>query len=695
MLILTPLQSQFSTMLSTTKLSSLLEGDESPSNALPSIDALVSPEAPTSNSISQSQQNTPSSALKTPQTAARFHAGLREMHPSKVQSTNKAATMDVKMHTEGVSDCFTAPAARFSGSAVGKVTPSKSRGSLPNHMSSPGFDFSFDQPESDLSADAQKIMEGVREQAARIKARMQEERDRQQKRDSETDQLYGVAGRNIAKPKGKSGRYSDAHKQQFRKMDSIANHPSTWKNNIPANTTSLKRSGSKAGLDDPPQAKGLPKSTSSKSLRTIADTGRLENTAPGKRAKKRADDDTSTTRPAQQENTTLNENENVRATSASKAAISHLPSAITTPTKASLSRAASVKSAKSSMIPSLGRSNSTKTLASPAKSEGSNKYFSSLARFGNVKSILSRHQPKFSNDPEKIAAGTHLPMPQAKINLGELSQGKMDLNKELPNVPGAFPPSEERAQTVKRVVFTPSTKPSQDFNVSPTPTKIPALKSPKQVTEPSTPSDSVTYPSLVNSPNITHRPTKSRETPSQETPSAPVSPSKPVGTPSPSKPTDFTFTSTRTLDFSTQAPASKPKYGASTIRQVRPSGITTPLASFDSTNMPTIAHGMPNKKRKYADSDDEDLENMAPGPTATGGNQKHIEYDEKEEGPQTKKVKMTGKSERKGSATPQKSPKKKFGDGSRIPKLGGATPKGKGVLSLSRLNMLARPKERR
>ena len=677
-------------MAATSKLSSLLERDESPPNAQASIDAIVSPVAPSNTFVPQEQRRTPSSAIETPQTASRFHVGLNEMHPSKVQqSTSKVSTTDADTRAEGAPGSFTAPAVRFSTEAVEKGTPTKSKGTLASHMSSPGFDFSFDRPESDLSADAQKIMEGVREQAAKIKARMQEERDKQQSKDGEAHQLYGAGGRKIAKAKGKSGRYSDVHKQQFRKMDSIVNHPSTWKNTIPANTTSLKRSGSKAGLDDPPQAKGLSKSGSSKSLRSVADTGRLENSAPGKRAKKHVGDDTSTTRPASQQESIADNAASV--TSMPEAAVTKLPSAITTPTKASLARAASVKSTKGSMIPSLGRSNSIKILTSPAKSEGSNKYFSSLTKFGNVKSILSRHQPKFSNDPEKIAAGTHLPLPQGKVDLNELSQGKTDINKDLPNIPGAFPPSEERAQITKRVVFTPSTKAPQDLNISPTPSRIPALKSPRPVTAPSTPSDTVAYPSLVSSPNITHRPTK--------TPSASASPLKHDATPSPSKPTEFTFTSPRTLDFSAPASVSKLKFGPSTIRQVRPSGITTPLAPFDTTNIPDIAHGMTNKKRKHVDSDDEeDLENVAPGVTSPFNKQKAIE--EEGEGPRAKKVKMTTTSERKGMATPQKSPAKKFGAGSRIPKAGGpttTTPKGKGksVLSLSRLNMLARPKDRR
>ena len=107
---------------------------------------------------------------------------------------------------------------------------------------------------------------------------------------------------------------------------------------------------------------------------------------------------------------------------------------------------------------------------------------------------------------------------------------------------------------------------------------------------------------------------------------------------------------------------------------------------------------MANKKRKHAGSDDEDLENVAPASHSIAVNQKPKEDDheeEQEEGPRAKKQKMNEPSERQESISPQK----KMSGGSRIPKFGGATPngkgKGKGALSLSRLNMLARPKDRR
>lgn len=89
---------------------------------------------------------------------------------------------------------------------------------------------------------------------------------------------------------------------------------------------------------------------------------------------------------------------------------------------------------------------------------------------------------------------------------------------------------------------------------------------------------------------------------------------------------------------------------------------------------------MSNKKRKHADrdsdsetEDDEDRENKAPTTDSKNGD---------EDGRQAKRVKT--------------SPEKrvfKTGGGSKIPKMGSAN-RGKG-LSLSRLNMLARPKDRR
>ena len=575
---------------------------------------------------------------------------MEEMHPSKVhQSTVKQSAS--RQGFGSIFSRFTDSPSKLTLAVLPQQTPSKLKGSLPGKMTSPTFDFSFERPESDLSVETQKIMDSVREEAARIKTQMIEERSKQETKDGETDQLYGVGGRKIAKPKGKSGRYSDVHKQEFKKMDSIAGHASVWKNKLETNASSLKRSPSKAGLDEP--LGKLPRSKSFKTFGQQISSDRLENNSPGKRAKQNRYDDTSSARPVSRD--TNSEVESTQTTSVKVRPQSDLPSAVTTPTKASLARSGSVKSMKTSMIPSLSRSASTKTLGSPVAphTEGSNKYLSSLSRFGSMKSILHRSQPKFSNDLTKVAAGTHLPTPQ----------GKVDLEKDISGLPGTPSVGLHRSPTMKRVGFTLNTKPQHDFAASsPSPSKIPTPH-PNHQSQPSDDkpksSDPISYPDLCNSPNITTR----------------------TKVPKASTPGDFTFRSEKTMDFNTASPVTVTSPG-STIRHVRPSGISTPLPAFKS--LPSIPHGMSNKKRRRAESDTEaeDEENVDP-----------MAMNEAVEGqPKSKKQRMNGSLEKTADAP---SPSKRRAAASRIPKLGGAKEKARMGISLGRLNMLARPKERR
>lgn len=634
----------------TNKLSSLLERDESPpGGGQPNIDALVSsPAAPPNTAVTPARFRSLSSAVNTPQTASRIYPSLGEMHPSKVHhSTTKPSGHRGPLSSHPVNDVLQKSPSKPEAVAIAQNTPTKAKGSVAGKMTSPTFDFSFERPESDLSAEAQKIMDSVREEAAKIKAQMMEERSKQEYKDGEADQLFGVGGRHIAKPKGKSGRYSDVHKQEFKKMGSIANHASAWKNKIQANASSLKRSPSKAGLVETEQS--LPRSKSFKSFHTNA-SERLENTSPGKRAKRDFHDDTSFARPVSRD--TDLEPESVRKIATKNLTISGLPSAATTPTKSSLARSASVKNVKTSMIPSLSRSNSTKTLGSLSmpRTEGSNKYLSSLARFGNMKSILHRPQPKFSDDPAKVAAGTHLPRPQGKANL----------EKDLPNFAGNPAAGFQGSPTIKRVDFSTSTKSCFDLaSASPSHSKIPAPQPQPQ------PSDPVVYPILANSPNITTR---------RQIPKAPT-------------PGDFTFRADKTINFS-PSKTSTLNSPSPTIRHVRPSGISTPLPAF--TTMPAIPHEMPNKnkKRQRADSDTEteDTENHPPA---------SMSQDDDEGGqPRAKKQRFnTSPEKHTESSSPFK--RRLHGHGvSRIPNIGGGKEKGRG-LTLGRLNVLARPKERR
>ncbi|KAL8965959.1 MAG: hypothetical protein Q9197_006242 [Variospora fuerteventurae] len=607
--------------LSPNKLSSVLEREESPPNKLGNIDELISsPVAPPNTNVCH-RYAVPGS-FDTPPAAHNIYPALEEMHPSKAhQSTVKEP---VPMNAP-----LNAPAAKVA-SKFQESTPSKNRGSLPAHMSSPGFDFSFTRPESDLSEEAQKIMDSVREEAARIKAQMQAEREKQTEKAGDMNGMPGGEGRQIAKPR--SGRYSDKHKQQFKKMDSIANHVSTWKTRFqssvtaPTTSSSLKRTNSTAGFGklESSAPSGLPRSKSFKALPVPKES----SVSSGKRVKRSHDDDSSKTRPVSRDSTDGDE------ARPAKARPGGLPSAVSTPTKASLARSASVKTIKTTMIPSLSRSASTKTLGTP-QTEGSKKYMSRIARFSPVKSILHRSQPKFSEDPLKVAAGTHLPPPSKPLAL----------DKELPTLPTTPSNGLHRSPSVKKHVnFSPSTKTISDVTpaASPSPSKIPRSDSMK----------------ALNSPNITHRNTS-------KIPSAATPPTLNH------TPADFTFSSSKTITFGPPTSGKR----TSTIRPVRPSGFPTPLAETAFENHKVeggIAHGIGNKKRKHGDGgggggedSDQDRENVDP----------------RDEGESpAKKVKVGG-----DHGVGEKTKTKTTGKGKG---------KGKGGMSWSRLQALSRPKGR-
>ena len=621
------------------KLSSLLERNESPRAESSNESLPPSPVAP------------PNTIIRTPQTTTRIQPPLEEMHPSKVQqSTAKQPDSGLRLGFTDVNDPLPSSPSKNTMRAIQSATPTKSM---------TDFDFKWSRPESILSPEAQKIMESVREDATRIKAKMQEEKAEQARRDGEADHLFGAGGRKIAKAKGKAGRYSDVHMEEFKKMDSIAGHVSTWKNKFQGNPQpSLKRSKSKAGLDDPEPTRSQ---SSTKALPKpgfgFQDHSRIESSAPGKRVKQFYRDDTSAARPVSRDSNS--EVESRAAALGLPRSKSGMPSVMTTPTKASLARAASIKQAQpskipslghskstkdfahSSRIPSLGRSKSTKDLANAAdsKTEADSKHTTTLSKFGSMKSILHKPQPKYSDDPVKVAAGTHIPTPRGKVNL----------EKELPSLPGTPVAGLCYSPSMKRVAFTPNTKLRYDLAAaSPSPSKIPAPHFQNQdSTNPKSP-DQVTYPSL----------TQPAPLPSYTT-----------------QPGDFTFRSAKTIDC---GPASS-GVRSPTIRQVRPSGVSTPLADF--ANLPTIPHGMPNKKRRRPEHDEEDVENLEP----------RMDLDD-EEGPKAKRHKNNAAP---GHVHPDDGMKKAFASGSKSTKPGNARDKGKGKLSLSRLNMLARPKDRR
>ena len=637
------------------KFSSLLERDESPAGAQSSLDAIVAtPMAPPNTAIPEGRFGIPSSAIKTPQTASRIAFG--EMHPSKIHQGITKSVGSLSSHP--VNDIPQLSPSKSTIATVTQNTPSRARSSLSDHMNSPTFDFSFERPESDLSAEAQKIMESVREEAAKIKAQMLQERARQDHEDGETEQLYSVQGGKITKPKGKTGRFSDVHRQEFKKMNSIAGHASTWKNRLQGDITqSLKRSPSKAGLDESTTPKSMSKTKSMRAL-PYNTPDRLENASPGKRARRDYGDDISCARPVSRDT-----NDSTPNTPAMTRPSSNLPSVVTTPTKASLARSASVKNMKTSMIPSLSRPASSMTLGGRSltipKTEGNNKYAGSLSRFGgSMKSILHRAQPKFSHDPQKATAETHLPLPKANFS------PEKDL-PSLPSSPSKDLPPMQQSPTIKRVDFSDFTASRYpELAASPSMSKVARHQAQNPPSSPSKadPEAPVTYPLLASSPNITTR--------------------RPI--PKPTTPGDFTFRADREIQFS---PSKIRSPGSTTIRIVRPSGLPTPMHGIFDVK-PSIPHGMSNKKRKHGVDDGEEILDKA---HKLGEGSMEVWQGENEEGQHRAKrqrVHMTSSPSSVQAKENMQSPlKRRFGKGGKTPK--------KGAMTLARLSALARPKGHR
>lgn len=229
-------------------MSALIERDETPETKVQSsIDNVIA--TPAGNGSVQSRI-AQLSKLKTP--VAEPKPSHAQMHPHTIhQTTTNAPDSGLKLG-------FANPPASGGRKSIALMlnTPSK----IPDTVidaTSDTYEFKF-RSASHLSNEAQQLMDNLRDEAARIKEQMRAEKLAQNEKDAETEarfQGFGAAGRKIAKPKGKAGRFSDVHMEAFKKMDSIANHASSFRtNSIPGfaqpTAQSLKRSPSKAGLDE-------------------------------------------------------------------------------------------------------------------------------------------------------------------------------------------------------------------------------------------------------------------------------------------------------------------------------------------------------------------------------------------------------------------------------------------------------------
>ncbi|KAJ5084531.1 hypothetical protein NUU61_009110 [Penicillium alfredii] len=466
--------------------------------------------------------------------------------------------------------------------------------------------------ESQLSDEARKLMDSVREDVVRIRSQMVQDKSKQEKKDQDAEK-QAPGGRKIAKPKGKAGRFSDVHIAEFKKMDSIAGHASSFRGTPgrfqPVNK-SLKRTKSKAQLDEPESQNSSP-SRSAPKPSTVSSTP----AATAKRVKHAPTDDTSTRRPPTETKETSRKPAGPRARPS-------IRSSLMTPTRASAARSASVKAPKTSLIPSITHSPAAKAVASPRtpRTDFNPRLKGHLPTLGNLKSILRRHQPLFSRDPSKIAAGTHVAAPD--FNPDSLLSTAADLTDSAPT------PSPK-----KHVEFTPSVKSRHELaQASPSPSKIPTAPPHSIVSN-------VTYPTL------------------------------PALTPEKSS------TVTTVNAYHSKSPS---------IRHVRKSDACEQPATYPELPVVAhgIAHGIGNKKRHRDEVDDDDVpdaENAENVPPADAQVDERGAKRHKANPPTPSPVKT------RPVNTPVRSASGRLGTPA-------SKQKSRSVLSLSRLNMLAKPK---
>ncbi|KAG5296905.1 hypothetical protein I7I48_05872 [Histoplasma ohiense] len=525
------------------------------------------------------------SLMKTPKTAGALKPSLAEMHPSKVhQNTSKKPDSGARLGFKPIP--MDSPCHPRNPSTP---TPTKSRLPAADQLNSPNFSMLFSCEDSQLSEEAKKLMENIREDASRIKAQMIIEQNSQECKNTETEPTLEV--RKIAKARGKAGRFSNAHMAEFRKMDSITGHPSLFrarqdKIHPSPVKSSLKRTSSKACLDET--------SSPEKSGTVFTSPGKTMPNNPVKRSKSSGFASTPARVP-------------LPKASLEPKPGQHGPRSLITPKKPMIARASSAKQINTTKIPSFPRSPSTKSIVAPRtpQTEFNPKLKTGLPSLANLKSILRQRQPLFSTDPVKIAAGTHV-APPTKI----------------------FDIQVEGSTAKKHVDFSASTKLRHAFSdTSPTPSGILARE----------PAESgvISYPTL------------------------------PLTTPpKASKVSNITSENKR----------------SPTIRAVRTSEVQYPCPSLP--NHTIIPHGIINKKRRRDENDDEDVEN------------KILENSKEDERSQKRlKPNPTLVTNVHTPSPIKNSPMRRVAQGTGSHSR--STQKNRGVLTMSRLNMLSKPKARR
>ncbi|RAK78301.1 uncharacterized protein BO72DRAFT_527057 [Aspergillus fijiensis CBS 313.89] len=606
---------------------------------------------------------------KTPSTVM-ARPSHQDMHPSKVhQSTTKQPDSGlvlgfnpIKKDAEGnvVKDTAT------------ESTPTKARDSPASaYYGTPAFEFKLASQEAQLSDEAKKLMESVRLDAAKIKAQMVKDRANGAQDKPE------LTERKIVQPKGKTDRFTEAHMAEFKKMDSIANHPSAFRA-APGRfqpvieKKTLKRSNSKARLDETDSKSPSPSKVS------VARPSPAPVAASAKRVKHNQTDDASTSRLP-----TLN---------SPKPGFTRprhsFRKSLMTPTRASAARASTVRPARTSMIPSLVRSPAPTQPEIPRtpQTDFNPRLKSNIPDFSQPRSILRQPHQLFSKDPLKIAAGTHVAAPDFSSNM--LFGSSRDATEEPSHTPSPK----------KRVEFTPCVKDAPEETVfSPSPSKLPTASASRVVSD-------IVYPTL---PTLT--------------PEHSHSPSKIGSTTKNSEATTPTIRQVRPSDATPLPEIAGVPHGIGHKKRNRP---TVEEEKHDASSLPDIAgvpHGIGHKKRNRTavEAEDVDAENVPPADNGARSAKRL-----KMSAPSPSPFKKTGRastlfakamdtpsatketaSSVAGTPTPTKArshtplrsatrPSAGRASTSTTTTPGSARARGRGVLTMSRLHLLSQPKSR-
>lgn len=677
-------------------LESVAEREDSPVNEpTQSLDAIMS---------------SPAVNPRTPSTKSLMKPPMSEMHPSKAHPTMAAPSSALRL---GFTD-IKPTAANKPGAGVQQSTPSKTN--TPSSL----FTLHHTNPsatDSTLGPDAKRMMHEIREEAAKIKAELAAKREQER---VEEDQ---VNARKIAQPKGKAGRYSAVHMAGFKKMDSIENHPSAFRASKPtpvaASKKGIKRSQSKADLDDSetPRVNTPAKIPSSKSSKKVH-TPTRDPDSPAKRTKQGVNDDASTNRPISRGDSNIprprTPGKGPHGILLSKSTVANMMS----PTQSSLARAASIKTPttarsllrspskitltglkKSATVGDLGSMSAAKE-AAPAK-------LRSPSRFDKVKSMFAKHKGTGSVREPGV--------PRPTVGISK-TPAPVRARNELPPAPQTTPGK----NSFRSGQFTPAPKHAALAQNSPSPVKsgIPRSKTANNlVNHPSLDSvmsnataDHISYPDLSGFRPLPEPPTAIKSISSVDDEMPEDSERAPVSVPG-----TFTFRSDHTIRFGGSSPKGfGGSSGQSSVRQVRPSIMPAMPGAFPSTDMPATAapkgkenmppylqqspfdvkafpHGVGNRKRLRVEDDEEEADREAAERAAKKMKAARVPEGEALVAPrlasaQKPRVRSPSKTLLK---TPARSSVK-----SRAPATTPGSRKMAG-LSMSRLNYLATPKQRK